>query len=88
VRLGAAKRKDVCAMESIQPNVTGRTIPRFGLNPDEAATSAGVSRTRIFEAIREGELTARKSGRTTIIEPCELLRWVRSLPTRGRAPAA
>jgi excisionase family DNA binding protein len=73
-------------MESIQPNVTGRGIPRLGLNPDEAAASAGVSRTKIFEAIRDGVLTARKSGKATIIEPSELQRWVRSLPVRGRVP--
>jgi excisionase family DNA binding protein len=75
-------------MNSIQPNVTGRAIPRLGLNPDEAAISAGVSRTKIFEAIRDGALTARKSGKSTIIEPSELQRWVRSLPTRGRVPEA
>jgi excisionase family DNA binding protein len=73
-------------MDSIEPNVTGRSIPRLGLSPDEAATAAGVSRTRIFEAIRDGTLTARKAGKNTIIEPDELQRWVRSLPTRGRAP--
>src|SRR5262249_45659563 len=47
-------------MDSLQPNVTGRPIPRLGLTPDEAAISAGVSRTKIFEAIRDGALTARK----------------------------
>ena len=73
-------------MDGIQPNVTGRAIPRLGLNPNEAAESTGVSRTKIFEAIRDGELTARKSGKTTIIEPSELQRWVRSLPVRGRVP--
>jgi hypothetical protein len=75
-------------METIQGNVTGRAIPRLGLNPDEAATAAGVSRTRIFEAIRDGSLTARKAGKSTVIEIEELRRWVRSLPTRGRAPNA
>ena len=73
-------------MDSIQANVPGLAIPRLGFTPDEAATSAGVSRTKIFEAIRDGALTARKSGRTTIIEPSELQRWVRALPTRGRVP--
>jgi excisionase family DNA binding protein len=75
-------------MDSIQPNITGRAIPRLGFNPDEAAASAGVSRTRIFEAIRDGTLTARKVGKATIIEPDELQRWVRSLPVRGRIPEA
>jgi hypothetical protein len=73
-------------MDIIQANVTGRAIPRLGLNPDEAAVAAGVSRTRIFEAIREGALTARKTGKATIVETDELARWIRSLPARGRAP--
>jgi hypothetical protein len=52
--------------------------------PIEAASEVvGVSRTRIFEAIRNNELTARKAGKATIIEAGELLRWIRSLPTRG-----
>jgi hypothetical protein len=71
-------------MNTIQANVTGRAIPRLGLNPDEAAVAAGVSRTRIFEAIRAGALTARKAGKATVIETDELRRWVRNLPTRGR----
>jgi excisionase family DNA binding protein len=75
-------------MHSIQPSITGRAVPRLGFSPDEAAASAGVSRTKIFEAIREGALTARKSGKATIIEPPELQRWIRSLPTRGRTPDA
>jgi excisionase family DNA binding protein len=73
-------------MDSIHPGTTGRAIPRLGLTPDEAAISAAVSRTKIFEAIRHGTLTARKSGKATIIEPAELQRWVRSLPVRGRVP--
>jgi hypothetical protein len=55
--------------------------------PVEAVPAiAGVSRTRIFAAIRDRELTARKAGRQTIIETVELQRWISSLPTRGRAP--
>jgi excisionase family DNA binding protein len=75
-------------MNSIQPNVTGRAVPRLGFSPEEAAASAGVSRTKIFEAIRNGTLTARKSGKATIIEPSELQRWLHSLPARGRIPEA
>jgi excisionase family DNA binding protein len=69
-------------MESTNPS----PVPRLGFNPDEAARSAGVSRTRIFEAIRDGTLTARKAGKQTVIEVNELQRWVRCLPTRGRTP--
>lgn len=51
---------------------------------DDAGPAVGVSRTRIFEAIRNNELTARKAGRSTIIETEELKRWIAHLPKRGR----
>jgi len=61
-------------------------VPRLSLTPDEAAESTGFARTRIFQAIRDGKMTARKDGKATVIEIDELARWVRSLPTRGRQP--
>jgi excisionase family DNA binding protein len=62
-------------------------IPRMALTPEELAESAGIGRSRVFEAIRNRELTAYKAGRrTTLIEVEEGRRWLRSLPTRGRPP--
>jgi len=61
-------------------------FPRLSFTPEEAALVTGFSRTRIFGAIRDDELTARKSGKATVIETAELTRWLRSLPTRGRPP--
>jgi hypothetical protein len=58
----------------------------ISMTPEDAAIATGFSRTRIFNAIRDGEMTARKDGKATVIETAELVRWVRSLPTRGRAP--
>jgi len=61
-------------------------IPRLSFTPAELAHSAGVGRTRVFEAIRDGELEARKAGsRTTIIEVDEAKRWIQSLPKRVAA---
>lgn len=54
--------------------------------PDVAAKKASVSRSTIFNAVRDGELTARTRGRVTLIEAAELLRWIRSMPARGRMP--
>jgi hypothetical protein len=59
---------------------------RISMNPKQAAEATGFSRTRIFNAIRCGDLTARKDGKATVIETTELTRWVRSMATRGRAP--
>jgi excisionase family DNA binding protein len=53
--------------------------------PETAAAVTGRSRTRIFKALKSGELTARKDGRATIIEHQELQRWVSSMPTRPAA---
>jgi hypothetical protein len=61
--------------------------PTLSVGPDKASEITGVSRTRIFEEIRDGALTARKAGKSTIIEIDELRRWVRSLPTRGKKVA-
>jgi hypothetical protein len=62
--------------------------PPIAYTPPDAARIIGRSRTRIFAAIRDGELVARKDGGRTLIEHDELCRWVRSLPTIGRESAA
>jgi excisionase family DNA binding protein len=59
-------------------------LKRITYTPIEAAAATGRTRTRIFKAIKDKELTARKDGRSTLIETDELARWVRSLPTIGR----
>lgn len=59
-------------------------LRRIAYTPVEAAAATGRTRTRIFKAIKDKELTARKDGRATLIERDELARWVRSLPTIGR----
>jgi excisionase family DNA binding protein len=55
---------------------------RRALGVAEAAKAAGVGRTTLFEAIRKGEITARKVGRRTIITVDDLDAWLNSLPKR------
>jgi hypothetical protein len=57
-----------------------RSIPRLAYNIEAARISAGVSRTRIFQAIKNRELIARKAGRATIILADDLLSWLKALP--------
>jgi excisionase family DNA binding protein len=45
----------------------------------EACAAARAGRTAIYQAIREGALTARKRGRKTLILADDLRRWVESL---------
>jgi hypothetical protein len=73
-------------MEILEQHKT--ELPLLSVGPDKASEITDTSRTRIFQAIRDGELTAHKAGKSTIIEIDELRRWVRSLPTRGRKPVA
>lgn len=65
---------------------TAVRLPRLAVTPEMGAEIVGRTRTRIFNAIKDKELTARKDGKATLIEVAELQRWVRSLPTRGRSP--
>jgi excisionase family DNA binding protein len=64
----------------------GGEFPCLSATPERAAELTGFSRTKIFEAIKAEKLTARKNGKTTVIEASELARWVRSMPARGRVP--
>ena len=53
-----------------------------------AAVASGRTRTRIFGAIKSGELQAHKDGKATIIFDDELRRWMRTFRTIGRASDA
>jgi excisionase family DNA binding protein len=46
----------------------------------EACAVARTGRTSIYEAIKAGDLVARKRGRRTVILPDDLRRWVENLP--------
>ena len=71
-----------------QANMTSDApFPVVAYNPAGAAIAAGRSRSRIFLAVKNGELIARKDGRATLIEASELRRWIRSLPTIDSGPA-
>jgi Helix-turn-helix domain len=49
----------------------------------EACVVARAGRTAIYEAIRSGDLVARKRGRKTIILAGDLCRWVETLTSAG-----
>jgi hypothetical protein len=53
---------------------------------EDVPARTGIPRTKVFDAIRKKELMARKAGRSTIIEHPELVRYIKTLPTKGRAP--
>ncbi len=53
---------------------------RLAYSVDEAARQANVCRDVIYQAIREGSLRARKSGRRTLILCADLQVYLRNLP--------
>jgi hypothetical protein len=59
-------------------------MDRIAYTLPEAARIAGVSRTRIFEAVRKQDLTIRKAGRASIVTHDDLVAWIESLPARGK----
>jgi len=59
-------------------------VPRVAFSPGQAPD---VPKSRIWLAIELGQLPAHKAGKNTLIEAGELVRWVRSLPTREPDPA-
>jgi len=51
----------------------------------EACSAASIGRTSLYNAIKNGRLSAIKSGRRTLILREELRRWLDSLPQLGRS---
>ena len=51
-----------------------------GLTLNQASIIAGIGRTKLYEAIANGELKARKFGARTIVLRDDLLGFLKSLP--------
>lgn len=47
----------------------------------DAVKATGMSRTSIYEALKRGDLSARKAGRRTLISFADLQAYLASLPT-------
>lgn len=56
-----------------KPNPIAVTIP-------DAIRVSGISRTALYEALKRGDLTARKAGRRTLISFADLQAYLASLP--------
>lgn len=48
---------------------------------DQATTYSGIGRTKLYELIKDGHLSARKLGKRTLLLTAELDAYVMSLPT-------
>jgi excisionase family DNA binding protein len=54
----------------------------------DAVKASGCSRSSIYEALKRGELKARKAGRRTLIPTSELQRYLNELPEYGEAASS
>jgi len=52
----------------------------------QVCEAASASRTTVYEAIKAGELVARKRGARTLVLSDDLAAWLQSLPTISGAP--
>ena len=59
---------------------TNIALDRQGLSISEACAFAGIGRTKIYQAITEGSLKARKCGKRTLILRDDLRGFLGSLP--------
>lgn len=48
-----------------------------------AVEASGCSRTRLYDALKRGDLTARKAGKRTLINYADLQAYLASLPAYG-----
>jgi excisionase family DNA binding protein len=55
-------------------------IEKMAFSVDEAAMCAGLGRDKVYAAIRDGNLVARKFGRRTLITADALRRFLDGLP--------
>ncbi|HEY1865328.1 MAG TPA: helix-turn-helix domain-containing protein [Roseiarcus sp.] len=62
--------------------------PPLGYSLQDAAAAAGVGKTTIYSAVRNGELGARKRGTRTIVLASDLKRWLEGLPHAQLRPEA
>lgn len=61
--------------------------PKIALSIDEAAQQANVCRDKIYTAIRDGHLEARKAGRRTLVMVDDLHRYLSDLPRLKLPPS-
>lgn len=55
--------------------------PPIAVTIPDAVKATGMSRTSIYDALKRGDLRARKAGRRTLISFDELQTYLASLPT-------
>jgi len=76
------------AAEEAAPAIDSASLPPSGLepiliSPDDAFRMLGIKRTKGYELLRDGHLTARKIGTRTGVETASIRRFAAKLPRAG-----
>jgi hypothetical protein len=66
----------------------GTKFKRLSYRLNEAVTATGMSKTRLYAAIRSRKLRVRKDGKATILLADELEDWLHSLKVIGKPLSA
>lgn len=53
----------------------------IALRISEVCAASRIGRTKVYEAIKRGELRARKNGKSTLVLQTDLVEWLNSLPS-------
>lgn len=61
--------------------MTNHAIAPLALKISEACAASRIGRTSVYDAIKRGDLRAKKRGKSTLILESDLRRWLESLPT-------
>jgi hypothetical protein len=75
---------ETCLLEGGGPSSDPQ--PPLAYPIEDVPAKTGLKRSKVYDAIRKKKLMARKAGRSTIIEHPELVRYLKTLPTKGREP--
>ena len=76
-------------IEVWQENIAqGPDRRKLAYSVDELAVLAGCGRDKLYQAIRDGQLVARKLGRRTLITSDAAQSFLKGLPTLRLPPAA
>ncbi len=55
---------------------TSRSLPLLAVSPAEAAAVAGIGRTKLYEALRTGELPSSKIGKRRLVQVAQIQNWM------------
>jgi len=53
----------------------------IALRISEVCAASRIGRTKVYEAIKRGELRARKNGKSTLVLQTDLVEWLNKLPS-------